>query len=240
MQAQIQQQFQKTHIQPQLISSPSTGTTIRAHNSCIQMIAHHLTRDYQRYSARYVRDTVESEKELCLRYFAEREAFLKDGKEPPEKFRPLPQTAIGVCFPGHYGAPWCSEMLTKSAVALVVKVGTDPNTGTPTIGFSDYPKSIPLTGPVATRFLEELNTGVLSATTAELIEELQHQDPGTVTSAYVEVKDTREIFSSDSTPRVTRVLLKSTATRTSKRKSKTSHDPNSSESLALVNTRILC
>ena len=218
------------------MSSPSTGTTIRAHNSYVQMIASHSTRDCQKSTSRYIRDTVENEKESCLRYFAEREAFLRDGKDPSEKFRPPPQTIVGVCFPGHYGAPWCSEMFTKNPAVLTVKIGTDPSTGTPTIGFSDYPKTIPLTGPTATQFLEELNTGVLSATTAELIEELQQQDPGTVTSVYVEVKDNREIFCSDSTPRVTRVLLKSTVTRASKRKSKTSHDPNSSESLALVNT----
>lgn len=232
---QQQQQFQQTHIQPQLMTPPAIGTTIRAHNSYVQMVANKSSKDFQKPSSRVIRDTIEDEKESCLRYFAEREAFIKDGRNVPEKFRPPPQTTVGVCFSGHYGAPWCPEVFAKNSVSLTVKISTDPNTGEPTIGFNDLSESVPLATPTARRFLDELNMGILSASTAELIEELQHHEPGSMASACVEVHDYREIFSADSSPRVTRVQLKSAAPRASKRKNKSIHDLNISESYALVN-----
>ena len=199
------------------------------------MIAQMAVKEYQKYSPKLLLSTIEDEKDTCLRYFAERDAFLKDSKNTPDKFKPLPQTTVGICFPGHYGAPWCPEMLMKATVDLVVKISTDPETGAPMIGFNELQKSVPLASPTATRFLEELNTGVLSTSTAELIEELQQRESGSVGSACVEVQDYREIFNSDGTPRVMRVTLKSSAPRLLKRKNKTPHDLCISECYTLVN-----
>lgn len=220
------------------MTSSAAGTMIRAHSSYVQMVANQPLKDHQKYSSRHVKDTIESEKETCLRYFAERGAFIRNNENSSEKFRPPPSTVAGICFPGHYGVPWCPEVFVKNPVSLVVKIGTDPATGTSTICFNELNKSVPLNNPTAKRFLEELNAGILSASTAELIEELKQEEPGSVTSACVEVQDCREIFCSDSTPRVTRVMLKSATPRALKRKNKTIHDLNISECFTLVNNVI--